>query len=458
MAFYRENEEDQNQTAMGGQTSFQAGPQSSAITPGQSAGTAAASGQGTQPSSSPTPDKPGNWVGIQDYLRQNKPSVENFSQQVQGNIQNVAGQAQNAIQGAKNTFAQNVSQNATQLDQGTINQIRQNPTQVTQNQALVDQIAKVRSTPTYSGPTSLEGSQGWQQASQELGRVQNLGDLAANSGGRQRMLQDLKQGERYGGGLSVLDTALLSSSEPGRQAFQTARDEAQRLGSFGQDILSQATQMGTQAKQNTENAFKMFQEQLTGANDPRLALEADLKKRLESQSAERERQANATIQAIQSGQASDTDLARLGLSREQFTQMADQAKRFGTQFGDAGLAQFINRDGSSNIGLSNVASTQDLARLQALNTLMGGESALNLDPNQLGKIDYDTVNFDMDAYNRFVQGLPQPVFDPGVTPMTYKPELVSPEQAIAEQNTGTNITDFFRKLFGGRGPSTTIPN
>jgi hypothetical protein len=115
MAFYNDqDEENQTDPNQGPQT----GPETGII------GADGGSGGGSSsPKAAGSPDKGGNFVGLQTYLNANKPQAAKLGEQTAGVVASSADQARNQITGLNTQFNQDVDKNTINKDETATNQI-----------------------------------------------------------------------------------------------------------------------------------------------------------------------------------------------------------------------------------------------------------------------------------------------------------------------------------------------
>ncbi len=377
MAFYSNQDEDQldpNQPAP------QIGPQAGLI--GQGAG--ATSGNAAQASTqSSTPDNPGNFVGIKQYLDANKPQAAKLGDQTAGVITNSADQARQSI-GGLNTAAQDQIKPTQSLGESILGKIKTTP------EALSDQERKqVKDTESakYTGPTDVYGLGDAYSNAQKATKTAN--DNINQSGteeGRMNLISQVNSKPRTQG-MNTFDNALLQSGGGREKLAQAAKSAGDVQSQFDQTTGNIQNQIGRADDPKTPNV-----NEATGAIGQTAASQGEAYKTVQDALANwkagfqpKVQQAQDDLVGLNQRVASDLGDNPYQLNDEtrDLFGLANNQRVYGVSLND-----YLTQGSPSDVSAANVATPEDYARYGALADLAGDQSMyLNPDnASQAGKL------------------------------------------------------------------------
>ncbi len=397
MAYYDPNEEDPNNpnASSAPQTT---GPQSSTI-----------SGQGASPtqSSAPqakTPDNPGNFVGIQQYLAQNKPQAAKLGETVSNYVTDQGSQASQALAQGQTKFNEDVGQNTVGLNEDLFNQAKQTPEQVAADEAKKAEFKKMRDA-QYQGPNFLEETDYYQPINMQIQNALGTANNTQTATGRSELLGDIakQNNQKVSRGASNLDSALLSVSPNSRETLAQARQSVLPL----QDQETAASQADAQkaaaAKSQTEATQKAIQDAFAGPTGVQGQLQSSLEAKSKDAATKAGTDADAILELLKAGNKniSDEQLGLLGITRNQYNGLVNDQqfyKDIGKKTNLDDLTKFATKQSPDNlINPQNIASKEDYARYSALNDLMDTSNGFLSDPSQAGTAKTDALDFNFDA-------------------------------------------------------------
>lgn len=258
MAFFDpsqlEDEESPNQGAAGEQT----GPSGGLIGGGSSGGSPSA------PAAAGAPDKPGNFVGLKQYLDANRAQAQKLGNQVAGNLNQTVDDAKGAVGGVQGQFDEKVKggqignfESALDEGKGLINQAATQGKVTNEGKQRFGEIANAQ----YGGPKTLsEASDIYQPVSQKVQGAQNKANLTTSEEGKQELLRGMTKAPNYTSGAQRFDAYLLNDPNS-RAKLDQARTSASALS--GQ--LSQEEQVAAQKAQAAQAQAKSLQDQIRAA-------------------------------------------------------------------------------------------------------------------------------------------------------------------------------------------------
>lgn len=388
MAYYDENE-DQDPNAPQGQI----GPESGVIT-GQGASGA------TQAAQPKTPDNPGNFVGIQQYLAQNKPQAANLAKDVGSYVEGQGTKAEDALTQGQNQFEQDVDKNSVKLNEDLFNEAKSTPEKVAADEAKKAEFQKMRDA-TYQGPSSLEASDYYQPINMAIQNALGTAKNTESAQGRTQILTDLakQKNQQVSRGAANLDNALLGVSPDSRQILSQARDKINPL----QDQLKAVTEAeNMKAKAAADQTLKtqqMIQQAFSGSNGVQAQLEQSLQKKAADARTLAAQLSEGAYNKLKNADRniSDAELGVLGIDRRQYNAfLNDQEfeRKIGNKTPLEDLTFFATRQNpDALISAQNIATPEEYARYAALNELMGTSNGFLSDPTQAGKAVTDALDF-----------------------------------------------------------------
>lgn len=319
------------------------------------------------PNTGPKPQAGSGFTNLNRVIGANQGNK--LGQAIGGGISNVAGQAKQNINQQSQEFQQHQQANqlGTEQDRSKFNQILQDPTKA--NDQDVQDFARFR-TGQYNGPQGLQNAQQIQGQAQA---AQQLGNAAADAGGRQGLLQRFVGNNQYSQGQQNLDNLLLGRT--GGDQLRQARRATQGLETQASNATQNAQNI---AAQNTAIAAKFGQDVNAGIKGKQDPLLEALKGRVGTAESEREAKLNQYRQDLASGEISQEAAQELGLSE-------------GQDLYGANLGNLLGKS-STMANQQNVANEQETANLNALARL-GGQSQFS-DPTQAGSFYKNQLTYD----------------------------------------------------------------
>lgn len=416
MAFYDE-EDDQNG---GGQE--QQGPTnaSSSVVNAQGAGGMSQGPQAPKaaPASSKGPSRSSNFVGINEYLKANKPQTQKLANTLGTYATKDAEAAKTQVQGAEANFNQQAEQNTVGFNQDLANQIRNDPTKVNQDSNLQAQARRMGN--VYAGPTNLADTDQFkaaQTAAQKgLEKANKLGGENTQRELLEGIQKDTRQG-RVSRGASVLDQGLLATDPNAKKTLQGFKDQVtSTVPKALEESLQRGLTKGTQAKATTDATNQAYNDLFYGNQGVITSKNQELAQRAQqanTQAGKVRDHNQAILNEFLNGQdVSEEGLSFLGLNRGQVDELRGLARQYAPAQGLTGdklgvLGNYANLKASGPQATSaNVANADDLARLDALYSLSGGKNTI--DRSQVGKFQQanpDMLDFDYGGALKYLQGL-----------------------------------------------------
>jgi hypothetical protein len=231
MAFYNPDEEqDPNQEGQA-----QTGPESSIITGNGAGGTSSS----PAPAAAGSPDKGGNFVGLQTYLDANKNQASKLGDQTAGVVTNSVDQARQNISGLNQKFNEQVDQNTVSKDEGATALAGSTPESLTPDQR--NQVKKQYNA-QYKGPTGLVDITGdYANTLDSTNKANQNLSAAQTEEGRGTLINQINSAPRTKG-VTAFDNILLQKG-PGRDKLAGVTEQNKDF----KDILPQV-QQAAQAK------------------------------------------------------------------------------------------------------------------------------------------------------------------------------------------------------------------
>ncbi len=319
MAFYQDEEDKQDPNTQG---AAQQGPTGSGIITGtEGSGT---SGAQSAPSSAPTaaPDKPGNFVGLKDYLNANRVQSQKLGDQVAGNLNQNTSEASQALGGAQGAFDQKVKggqiagfEGAQEEGKGLINNAATQGKTSAQDAARFGEITNAQ----YKGPNTLaEAADVYQPLSDKVNKANTQAGLTNTEEGKQTLLRGMNQSPNYTQGSQRFDSYLLNDPN-NRSKLEQARTGAGAL----QGQLTEQEQMAAQKAQSAQaqakatadavrSAFGRFDDPSTPENEAAGAT-GDYQKTIQKQLQDAQTYGQGLTSRVNSGGLTTDDLQKMGL-------------------------------------------------------------------------------------------------------------------------------------------------
>lgn len=349
MAFYNsQDEEDQDPNLQQGQTT---GPQAGIIS-GQ--GTTAMPGGGAPASS---PDHPGNFVGIQQYINANKPQAAKLGDQTANVVNESANQARSGVQELNQAAEQQIHP-VQGLSQDVSQKLSSTPEALSNDER--NQIKQVKSA-QYNGPMqAADISDAFAKASGlQQKAVQNLGNTSTEAG-RMNLISQVNNKPRTQG-MNVFDNALLQSGG--------GREKLSEVANANQDVKGVLDQASQGIQQKAQDA----QSQTQAAN-------ADANKKIQDALAAWKSGFQPKVQDAQNNLVNMQNAVTGDLGDNQLKLNKSTMDLLGLNGGQSiynlNLSDYLNPANIGDINANNVASAEDYARYGALADLSGEQNGI----------------------------------------------------------------------------------
>lgn len=321
------------------------------------------SGQGAAPGSGPgkTPDSPGNFVGIKQYLDANKPQASKLGDQASNVINTSADQARQSVTSLKNE-ADNTIKSVNSLDESVSNKL-QNAAETLgdDERSTIKQTASAK----YSGPKDETGfGETYTNAAKATNTAKANIDNSGTEQGRMNLITQINSKPRTQG-MNVFDNTLLQSGggrEKLAQAASANQDVKTALDTTSQDIRSKIGQADEQTTAAQSDAYKKIQDAMG-------AWQASFDPKVE--------QARQALISQQNAVTRDLGDNQFGLDQGTLDFLGLQE---GQNVYDVDFKNYVNQVSPDQINAGNIASEQDYARYAALADLAGVDPTV-LNPN-----------------------------------------------------------------------------
>jgi len=390
MAYY--NQDDDEDLSQNGQ---QIGKESATIDGVQNAGNENANAL-------KKPDNPGNFVGINQYLNQNKNQTGKITDSISNYTNSMLTSAQDALTKGTSGYNAEVDRNTVNLNQGLFNEAQNNAENVVKDQNKVTEFQKMRDA-QYNGPSAFVGTDYYQPGKQAIDKASQYAKNLQTIEGQNQALNDIQKKGRYSKGVSTLDSALIGS-DPYAQS---------KLGEFGMlgDNLSQnlsaAEEAGAnraaEAKRITDLTRNSVLGKFAGDNSIQNQLQNTITSRasgISQQGLTDARKLQDKLQGNANTTLTDRDNSLLDAGNElnSLRGRVNDINSYGTGSNYNNLANYAKlltgTERDKLVNPQNVANADEYARYGALNQLMGTSNDFLKDPSQAGKYDDDFLNFD----------------------------------------------------------------
>lgn len=252
-------EEEQNKFAPTGQTTPNP-------IPPQSGGSAGVGGQAknTPPGVGSSTQFGSNAAKLSDYLAVNKPQIENWGNQIAGNLTQNYTNTMNDVNQGVGAFNSQVQKGTPSADANFISQAAANPTDFVKNPDNVSKFQQAYQG-NYTGPSNIESTDQYQNLNNEVNSaVQDAGLVNSPSGLGSYLNSKMGGGNQETPGMQALDTALLQGNPTAQTAIKSAAQPYQNLQSYLAGQTSQANTNATNAKNTTAQNAAQYQKQFAG--------------------------------------------------------------------------------------------------------------------------------------------------------------------------------------------------
>jgi len=421
--------------------------------PPQSGGSsgAGAQGKGAAPGVGTPTQFGSNAAKLSDYLAANKDQVQNFGNQVAGNLTQGFNQAQGAIDQGFNNFNQQVNQSYTPPDASKVSQAASNPADFAKDPNNVSQFQGWWNN-QYTGPQNFESTQPYSDINNQVNQAVQNASLVGTEGGLGTYLGNAGYNDTTPG-MRSLDTALLQRSPDSSQAIRDAAKPYAGLNDYLSGKTQAADQAATTAQQAADQARTGLQNQFTGPGGVIPTFQNNLQNEVTTAQNQAQQRYQDAANAVKSLDVNNLEnnpqtFADLGFGSPtspnsfsnqitNYNYKIGQLQKNGQNATPFDFSTYLNPANSqASINAANIASPEEYANLGALGQLTGQDlsSILNqANISQAGTANKDIVNFRdpysdlMNYYNGLInQGYGVPIAPPPVIP-TPPPYNGSPE-------------------------------
>lgn len=349
--------ENQPQNISGSGTSFSTG------VPGQDAG------------ASKDKKSSGQYANIQSYLDANKDQADAMGSKISSNIENKGSEAKSAVEGFSSS-APKVAEYDPNAALGRVTSLSDQEKQDYRTQ---------RQTGGYSGPDSLEQTQGYADTQKKATEAAQLVKNAGTEQGQQQLLKDTYARPNYSAGQNKLDQVLLQGSQGSKAALESAASKYSNL-----------DQLFNQAQQDVGAGINASKTQALSNKEKIAAAEKAAMENLINHIQQRATEQNAANQALISRAQQDVQdetlagdiMAQLGLNE-------------GQNLFDLNLGNYLNTD-ATQVGLNQAANADERAKYAALANLFEDQSMNKIDDNgkAINPISFNKEQFGKDVASK----------------------------------------------------------
>lgn len=398
MAVIVNQNQDQNQNA----PSQQQGPVQTSSAGGGVAGVSSGGGPAGAAPAAPRPASSGQFTNLSRYLQANQGSGSKLASKIGENVEGQQQQTKQAL-GDAGVIGNQIDAEKQRIAQasGFAEQIKQDPTQLLNQQQQVQQLASGQ---TNAAQLQQQGQEALNRAQTGVTGLQQLGGQLGSESGRFSMLQKTLGRPTYSAGQGRLDQLLLQAegapalTQLQRQTNAGAQQQAQ--------ALNQQQQGFTQGLSDINSQAQAAQQNITGAiTGQEKSLQDTLQGKAQQLTAQSAQETAGLQDRIRKGQLSPDDLTKLQSGLGQFNYLQglnsdalktiQQATGIGSSTFLGSPDEIANAVQSQNgYTASNVATQQDLARQQALMKLAGQtpeQAGFNINAADVGTAPSDLV-------------------------------------------------------------------
>lgn len=306
-----------------------------------------------------------------DYLTANAPQIQGQADTLSNTLNTQYGTLNQGITDAANQFQQQVQGGYNANNPDVVNQAMSDPTKFASDPNNVSDFQGQYNN-TYTGPTNFEGSQGYSDLQNQVGQATTQANLLGNQAGLQSYLQG--QGTNPTQAMSTLDSLLLRGNPEAQAKINTAAGQFGNL--TGQ--LGTATTGADQSVVDAQNAADASRAYAQGQINPYA-----------------QNFGNTLNQNIQTTQdainafntTANQNISNIGQAKSFVDPTAAVFQQYGLAVPD--YLQSYNQAPPSLWGktanAANTASTDDYAKAQALQQLIGSGYQSPLDQSTIGQ-------------------------------------------------------------------------
>lgn len=421
MAFYDENEDDEQQE---GQGPVALGAEAGVL------GEGAAQAQGSSGGGSAPKKEP--FVGISQYINANKPQSEKLANQVAGNIETKAQNADSALNSATNSFNQAADSQKVQGNDALFGEVQNNAVGVNSDANKKSQFETLRNA-SYSGPQdlqNLDSGNAWAGIQSALQKAKDAKAAANTESGRMGLIKEVSNNPRQSQGALLVDNLLLQSNPNAagklQQAGSSINSFDQRLSDANAASKAKSDEISANNASlaaGAKNALTSGYQNIYGAgagSDNKYGTDDDVAMNI----------GGSLLDRVAGKTAAQND-AYLGLKQRigQNSLTPEDLNYFGispdTRLYGANLKDYLTSNVDANI--KNVATNDDYAKLAALSALSGEGASV---PDFLNPAtDKNLVGTAGKGYNYDQQGLANKISERGNEYNQKYQQLLSDEMA-----------------------------
>ena len=379
MAYY-DNTDEEEKDANG--NPIQGSAQSGTISP-EAGGTTAATSSTAPAGGAAGPSTQDHFVGIQQYIDANRPQSEKLAESVGSSVTKSGDTARNTLDQQNTLYGQDVANGTVNYNEDIGNKVQNQADQL--NDADKSEIKRERDA-SYSGPNSFQESNYYQPSQQAVQAATQAAENTKTEAGQRQLLNPLEQQAKHGtnAGIGTFDSALLQAAPNARTSLAGARQSVSDIDPKFQQMLSDALQSSTGAKQATQNATT----QATGAINQGVQ-NLNVPQRYQDY-----------LSGLQTSNADE--VSRLSRPGEDVTDFFKDVDPNSPTYGVNDYSSYVKQ--STPAALGQFASPEDYAKYSALQDL-GGQFNFNLNPadaaqagtaGDMGKLTPDTERLNTD--------------------------------------------------------------
>lgn len=365
------------------------------------------------PASSGAPQ--GQFVGIKQYLDANKPQSQKLANNVGGYVGELGQNVRDSVGAQTGLYNKAVDDNTVNLNNDLFNEAKSNTVGVANDQAKLGEFQKERDA-AYKGPTDFQSSEFYKPTDTALTKAKQAADNSQTEQGQRTLLNQYEQdktGKTAGAGVTNFDQMLLQSGG-GKEALTKARTSQNDLPGLINSANQSSLEKAKQAADTTAATKSAIQNEFgTGASSQQ-SIQNYLSQRVNDKVGEANTRTNTLRTALNNNQPlSDDDLKALGIGREDANALGESVNQirqanpnesgfdFSGQANNPGalgldLAQFVTpSDPRAGINAQNVANSNDYARYQALNQLMGTNNNFLNNSSMANTANTDAANLNL---------------------------------------------------------------
>jgi hypothetical protein len=316
-----------------------------------------------EPTSTPKATS-GTFTNLNSYLNANQSGAQAVGGRVANKISSDVGSANDAVSSASNDYRNQIASNTNAASSDYLNSAYSAPSNYLNDTTFAKDLSG-----TYAGPSSFANTAGSTTAQAALANAQQTAQLAGTSGGRTQLINQTAAAPLTNGGAN-LDQWLVQGNQPAFSTVTNAAASATPLQStYDTAVSSGDAAAQAAAKGNADLRTQILQGLTTGQS----AYNNNLKTQAADTAAKMNANNDAVAQFLKTGQGDvGTVLPQLGMTPQALAGLQaanDAAKAKGLPGVD--LSQFWSGAQSPNFDIGNVATSNDLANLNAYAHFLG---------------------------------------------------------------------------------------